>query len=149
METSFFFGDHSVKSWLQQSVDGVLLQFFLGLLLLVAVFIAFNWASSYVMGVVTRRFLLTIGKKDWLDIIQASRVRRYFARALSLYLLSAMIDWLPLGPSFGEFLSRLIFAIVTFYFLMCLSALLTVGHDIYACRPHAPVKYINGYFTVL
>ncbi|HLR29632.1 MAG TPA: mechanosensitive ion channel domain-containing protein [Paenalcaligenes sp.] len=149
METSFFFGDHSVKSWLQQSVDGVLLQFFLGLLLLVAVFIAFNWASSYVMGVVTRRFLLTIGKKDWLDIIQASRVRRYFARALSLYLLSAMIDWLPLGPSFGEFLSRLIFAIATFYLLLCLSSLLTVGHEIYARTPRAQVKSIKGYIEVI
>src|SRR5699024_12075217 len=110
METSFFFGDHSVKSWLQQSVDGVLLQFFLGLLLLVAVFIAFNWASSYVMGVVTRRVLLTIGKLDWLDIIQASRVRRYFARAVSLCLLSAVIDWLQFGSSFGEVVSRVIVA---------------------------------------
>src|SRR5690625_2622208 len=144
MESSFFFGDHSVKSWLQQSVDGVLLQFLLGILLIIAVFIAFNWASSYIMSVVTRRFLLTIGKKDWLDIIQSSRVRRHFARALSLYLLSAMIDWLPLGPSFGEFLSRLIFAIATFYFLMCLSALLTVGHEIYARTPRAQVKSIKG-----
>ncbi|HLR82921.1 MAG TPA: mechanosensitive ion channel domain-containing protein [Paenalcaligenes sp.] len=149
MESSFFFGDHSVKSWLQQSVDGVLLQFLLGILLIIAVFIAFNWASSYIMSVVTRRFLLTIGKKDWLDIIQSSRVRRYFARALSLYLLSAMIDWLPLGPSFGEFLSRLIFAIATFYFLMCLSALLTVGHEIYARTPRAQVKSIKGYLEVI
>ena len=149
MESSFFFGDHSVKSWLQQSVDGVLLQFLLGILLIIAVFIAFNWASSYIMSVVTRRFLLTIGKKDWLDIIQSSRVRRHFARALSLYLLSAMIDWLPLGPSFGEFLSRLIFAIATFYFLMCLSALLTVGHEIYARTPRAQVKSIKGYLEVI
>src|SRR5690625_1597970 len=121
MESSFFFGDHNVKSWLQQSVDGVLLQFFLGLLLLVAIFLAFNWASSYVLSVVTRRFLLTIGKKDWLEIIQASRVRRFFARALSLYLLSAMIDWLPLGRSFGEFRYRLIFAVSFFYlfFYLC------------------------------
>src|SRR5699024_30667 len=96
-----------------------------------------------------RSFLLTIGKKDWLDIIQSSRVRRHFARALSLYLLSAMIDWLPLGPSFGEFLSRLIFAIATFYFLMCLSALLTVGHEIYARTPRAQVKSIKGYLEVI
>src|SRR5690625_4529904 len=149
MESSFFFGDHNVKSWLQQSVDGVLLQFFLGLLLLVAIFLAFNWASSYVLSVVTRRFLLTIGKKDWLEIIQASRVRRFFARALSLYLLSAMIDWLPLGPSFGEFLNRLIFAVATSYLLLCLSALLTVGHEIYARTPRAQVKSIKGYIEVI
>src|SRR5690625_5818 len=149
MESSFFFGDHSVKSWLQQSVDGVLLQFLLGILLIIAVFIAFNWASSYIMSVVTRRFLLTIGKKDWLDIIQSSRVRRHFARALSLYLLSAMIDWLPLGPSFGEFLSRLIFAIATFYLLLCLSSLLTVGHEIYARTPRGQVKSIEGYIEVI
>src|SRR5690625_4938582 len=149
MESSFFFGDHNVKSWLQQSVDGVLLQFFLGLLLLVAIFLAFNWASSYVLSVVTSRFLLTIGKMDWLEIIQASRVRRFFARALSLYLLSAMIDWLPLGPSFGEFLNRLIFAVATFYLLLCLSALLTVGHEIYARTPRAQVKSIKGYIEVI
>src|SRR5690625_7096300 len=91
MEKSFFFGDHSVKTWLQHSVDEVWLQFVLALLLLTAVFISINWLSSYLLSVVVRRFLLTIGKKDWLEIIQASRIRRHFSRSLSLYLLSAMV----------------------------------------------------------
>src|SRR5690625_1870710 len=149
MEKSFFFGEHSIKSWLQQSVDGVWLQFLLGLLLLVAIVLAFNWLSSYVMAVVTRRFLLTIGKKDWLDIIQTSRLRRFVARALSLYLLSELIDWLPLSPSLGEFLSRLIFAIATFHLLLAISALLTVSHEIYARTPRAQVKSIKGYIEVI
>src|SRR5690625_7992882 len=113
MESSFFFGDHNVKSWLQQSVDGVLLQFFLGLLLLVAIFLAFNWASSYVLSVVTGRFLLTISNKVWLEILHASGVSRFLARATSLYLLSAMIEWLPLCLTFGEVKNRLVFGVET------------------------------------
>ncbi len=149
MESNFFLDDHNVKNWLQQSVDGVWLQILLGIVLLTVVYLSFKWISSYVMAVVTRRFLLTIGKKDWLDIIQASRLRRYVARALSLYLLSAMVDWLPLGPAFGEFLGRLIFAIATFHILLAISALLTVSHEIYARTPRAQVKSIKGYLEVV
>lgn len=149
MESNFFLDDHNVKNWLQQSVDGVWLQILLGIVLLTVVYLSFQWISSYVMAVVTRRFLLTIGKKNWLDIIQASRLRRYVARALSLYLLSAMVDWLPLGPAFGEFLGRLIFAIATFHILLAISALLTVSHEIYARTPRAQVKSIKGYLEVV
>jgi len=149
MEKSFFFGDHSVKTWLQHSVDEVWLQFVLALLLLTAVFISINWLSSYLLSVVVRRFLLTIGKKDWLEIIQASRIRRHLSRSLSLYLLSAMVDWIPLGAALSEFLSRLVFAIATFCLLLAISAILSVGHTIYAQTPRAQVKSIKGYIEVI
>ncbi len=149
MDKIFFVDEFDVKSWLLQSVDGILLQFLIGLSLLVAMTVAFNWLSSYAMKAVTRRFLLTVDKKDWLDVIQSSRVYRYLARALTLYLLAALFDWLPVSPAAAEFFSRLIIAIATFYMLLAISALLNVSHEIYVRTPRAQVKSIKGYVEVM
>lgn len=149
MENGFILHEQNIKQWLQQSIPELWLQFVLGFALVIALFITIHWLSGYVLGVITRRFLLTIGRKDWLKIIQASRLRRHLSWALALYILSATLDWVPFSPTLVSLLQRTVFTIATFYLFLSISTGLTVAHDIYAQTPRAQVKSIKGYLEVV
>lgn len=149
MENGFILQEQNIKHWLQQAIPELWLQFVLGFALVLVVFISIHWLSGYVLGVVTRRFLLTLGKKDWLEIIQSSRLRRHLSWALALFILSAILDWVPFSPTLVGVLQRVVFSIATFYLFLSISTALSVAHEIYASTPRAQVKSIKGYIEVV
>jgi len=149
MDNKLIIAEAKIRSWLHNSISEPWVQLALGVLLLVLLFFVVRWGSSFLLAIFTRRFLLTLGKKEWLEIIQTSRLRNRLCYAIAFYFVSAAADWLPIWATAVDFLSRLFFTIASFYLMLALSACLTVGHEIYARTPRAQVKSIKGYIEVV
>ncbi|ATP12638.1 mechanosensitive ion channel protein MscS [Bartonella henselae] len=114
------------------------------ILILIALFINFLARKSLIHGVKTLGSFLP--KKTTNDIRNAIQ---FMANIVSAFMLSIGVNFIPTLPkTFSTIISNVANALIIFFVVLTISALLNVINTLYEQRPAARVKPIKGYIQI-
>ncbi len=149
MENTLQVSDWHVEEWLYQHLPETWMQITAAVIILVTVYALLHWGTSVAMRIVLGRFLLTIGKSEWLTALQQRRVQEHLSASIPLFITATGLGMIPVGQQTLEVIARLVLAVSLFFLFRGISALLLTAQDVYESKKQDQTRSIKGYLQLI